>query len=50
MCVVILKVIGWVQGVGFCWVIKVVVDKCGVNGIVCNLMDGLVFIEVEGED
>ncbi|PKX65466.1 Acylphosphatase [Lactiplantibacillus plantarum] len=50
MRAVTLKAIGRVQGVGFRWATKVAADKCGVKGIVRNLMDGSVFIEAEGED
>jgi len=50
MRAVTLQVIGRVQGVGFRWATKAAADKCGVNGIVRNLMDGSVFIEAEGED
>ncbi|VDG25778.1 acylphosphatase [Lactiplantibacillus mudanjiangensis] len=50
MRAVTLQASGRVQGVGFRWATKVAADKCGVNGIVRNLMDGSVFIEAEGED
>jgi len=50
MRAVTLQAQGRVQGVGFRWATKAAADKCGVNGIVRNLMDGSVFIEAEGED
>jgi len=50
MRAVTLQAKGRVQGVGFRWATKAAADKCGVNGIVRNLMDGSVFIEAEGED
>jgi len=40
---------GKVQGVGFRFFVYKLASKFGLNGIVKNLYDGQVYIEVEGE-
>ncbi|SEM06496.1 acylphosphatase [bacterium A37T11] len=45
-----IKVNGTVQGVHFRASTKAVADQLGVKGFVCNLPDGSVYIEAEGDD
>lgn len=40
--------IGFVQGVGFRYMTKMVADQIGIGGIVCNQNDGSVYIEANG--
>lgn len=47
---VTIQVHGFVQGVGFRYMTKRLADSIGVYGIVRNLNNGDVFIEVCGED
>lgn len=44
-----IKVRGIVQGVHFRASTKAVADQLGVKGLVCNLPDGAVYIEAEGD-
>jgi acylphosphatase len=48
MRTVALTVFGRVQGVGFRYATKLAADRCGVNGIVRNLLNGAVYIEASG--
>lgn len=41
---------GRVQGVHFRASTKAVADQLGVKGLICNLSDGAVYIEAEGDD
>ncbi len=45
----IITVSGRVQGVGFRYYVKDLADRHGVAGTVCNVRDGSVVIEAEGE-
>lgn len=45
-----IQVIGKVQGVFFRASTKAVADQLGVKGRVCNMPDGSVYIEAEGDD
>ena len=45
-----IKVFGDVQGVNFRHEAKQQADELGLKGYACNLADGSVYIEAEGED
>lgn len=45
-----IQVVGKVQGVYFRASTKAVADQLGVKGWVCNMPDGSVYIEAEGDD
>ncbi len=45
-----IKVLGRVQGVWFRKYTKEAAEACGVCGYVCNLQDGSVYLEAEGEE
>lgn len=45
-----LRFYGWVQGVGFRYRARYAAQAHGVTGWVCNLADGSVLMEMQGEE
>lgn len=43
-----MRIYGYVQGVGFRYVTKILADQLDVSGIVRNMEDGSVYIEANG--